>query len=481
MLRQLWKSVFVSSKRQQATRCTTKLRVESLEARALLYAPIGSETLVNVTTVDSQQVSNFAAADGGGARSIALSAGGSYVVAWESVTSSGAGNAYIRVFNADGSPLTSEIRVNAITSRTPSSEFSSSRGFDPTVAVDQNGNFVVVFKANGSADSVGIYARRFQANGTPIGNEFLVNAASTDKQSDTSIAMAPDGRFVVTWTLENILKSGKTANGMQGDIYAQRFAANGTKLGSQFLVHAKSSLPEGQSTVAVDASGNFAIGWAHTDYTIVGGGTSRFSQLLVQRYNAAGSKLGSQIQLTAGGSAVSLAYDGMGNLLTSWREGDGLLAQVFSPSGASNGRIVVNDADTACWLPGSHQISADEAGNFVVTWEVRGSAPETTAEPDIMARRFTAGGIPDALGIFQVNTTTPLRQSHPTVALTADGSKAIFVWDGNGLSDESGVFMQQYDLAAPPAAVPSGQSVTDTDAALMLMLTEDLTLTNRRK
>ena len=136
------------------SRRTTKMphfraRLESLEPRALLYAPIGSETLVNVTTVDSQQVSNFAAADGDGARSIALSAGGSYVVAWESVTSSGTGNAYIRVFNADGSPLTGEIQVNAITARTPGSEFSTSRGFDPTVAVDQMPESWVVVNKGG--------------------------------------------------------------------------------------------------------------------------------------------------------------------------------------------------------------------------------------------------------------------------------------------------------------------------------------------
>ncbi|MBC7855567.1 MAG: hypothetical protein IAF94_19225 [Pirellulaceae bacterium] len=448
--------------------------LESLEPRAMLYAPIGSETLVNVSTVDSQQVSNYALADGGGARSVALSAGGSYVVAWESVSSSATGNAYIRVFNADGSPLTGEIQVNAITARTPGSQFSTSRGFDPTVAVDQSGNFVVVFKANGSADSSGIYARRFQANGTPIGNEFLVNAASTDKQTDTSIAMAPDGRFVVTWTHENILKSGKTANGMQGDVYAQRFAANGTKLGSQFLVHAKSSLPEGQSTVAVDASGNFAIGWTHSDYTVFGGGTSP-GHLLVQRYNAAGNKVGSQIELpttgaggTGSGTGVSLAYDGIGNLIASWRESGTLLAQIYGPSGGTvGGRIVVNDASTACLLSGSQQIASDQAGNFVVTWAVRGSDPGTNAEPDIMARRFTTGGVPDATGIFQVNTTTTLGQSHPTVALTADGRKAIFVWDGNGAGDDSGVFMQEYDLTGP--AAPAATLALDPNSVDFLM------------
>lgn len=48
MLRQLWKSVFVSSKRRKATRRVTKLRVETLERREVMAASLASSFLISV-------------------------------------------------------------------------------------------------------------------------------------------------------------------------------------------------------------------------------------------------------------------------------------------------------------------------------------------------------------------------------------------------------------------------------------------------
>ena len=468
--------------------------LESLEPRALLYSPLGSESLVNVTTADTQQVSSWAANVGGASRSMAGSANGSYVVTWESGTTDGtgfglaSGNVYARVFGADGSPLTGEIQVNAITTvQNAPSPKSAPPGFDPTVAVDQAGNFVVAFKAQGTADSAGIFARRFQANGTPLGNEFLVNTTTKNTQEDPAIAMAPGGSFVVTWSHDNIIKAPSFGNdGLQQDIYAQRFAANGAKLGSQFLVHAKSSLPEYQSTVAVDANGNFAIGWGH-DANFVLGSFGGY-QLFVQRYDSSGAKLGSPIELPRDGATaarhdISLAYDGAGRLVATWREHRdnqySILAQVYDANGLSVGnRIQVSDAASVARVSGSQTVAADQAGNFLVVWQARDSV---NLDSNIYGRRILASGAPDADGIFLVNTTVALDQRHPSVAVTPDGSQAVVVWDGYGALDDSGVFMQRFDLSAPPPAELSGQPATTTDAALILMLTEDLAPTNRRK
>jgi hypothetical protein len=70
----------------------------------------------------------------------------------------------------------------------------------PSVAVDANGDFVVVWSSDGQdGDSYGIYGQRFDASGIPQGAEFLVNTHTTDAQSQPSVAMDADGDFVVVW------------------------------------------------------------------------------------------------------------------------------------------------------------------------------------------------------------------------------------------------------------------------------------------
>ena len=85
-----------------------------------------------------------------------------------------------------------------------------------SVAHTGNGLFVVTWHSYGQdGDSNGIYAQRYNADGTKYGNEFRVNTNTTNFQGYPSIA-AHNGKFVVTWG----------SNGQDGSnygIYAQRY------------------------------------------------------------------------------------------------------------------------------------------------------------------------------------------------------------------------------------------------------------------
>ncbi len=101
-----------------------------------------------------------------------------------------------------------------------------------TAAMDQTGNFVVSWYNQMLGDDGGvidpreIYARRFAANGTPIANEFRVNTTTTGVQGKAVAAMDASGDFVVVW--QSIGQDGSDSG-----IYAQRFNSSGVAQGAR--------------------------------------------------------------------------------------------------------------------------------------------------------------------------------------------------------------------------------------------------------
>src|SRR3972149_3853444 len=62
-------------------------------------------------------------------------------------------------------PVGGEVQVNSYT---------TDLQYDPAVASDANGNFVVVWAQDASSD--GVFGKRFNAAGVPQGSEFRVNS-----------------------------------------------------------------------------------------------------------------------------------------------------------------------------------------------------------------------------------------------------------------------------------------------------------------
>jgi hypothetical protein len=177
-----------------------------------------------------------------------------------------------------GTPGTADILVNTYTT-----------GFQgiPSVAVDADGDFVVVWTGNGQDGSGdGIYAQRYSANGTALGSEFRVNAHTTGSQAFPSVAMDADGDFVVSWA----------SNGQDGSywgIYAQRYSASGSAQGSEFRVNSSTSGNQARPSVAVDADGDFVIAWQadSQDGSMYG--------VYAQRYAANGTAQGAEFRVNS--------------------------------------------------------------------------------------------------------------------------------------------------------------------------------------
>lgn len=141
-------------------------------------------------------------------------------------------------------------------------EKTSGHQSEPDVAMDKDGNFVVVWTDdNDNNGSTQIYMRGFNADGTQRFATKTVNTVDTRNQYQPRIAMASDGQFAVSWTdtassadTPQINIRGFTADGKQ--TFAQRAVADevlGTRVKSDLF------MDEGHNIIVVwedDEDGN---------------------------------------------------------------------------------------------------------------------------------------------------------------------------------------------------------------------------------
>ena len=144
---------------------------------------------------------------------IATLTDGRHVVAWTQDTPSGTWtwDVYARIYNADGSPVGDPFRVNATT---------AGRQYAPAIAALADGGFAVVWEDTSSLPSssrtLDIRAQLFSATGMPVGSEAFVNSSGRYWPNSASVVGLSDGRCVVTWA-DN------------GSIFVQALQANGVK------------------------------------------------------------------------------------------------------------------------------------------------------------------------------------------------------------------------------------------------------------
>ena len=69
------------------------------------------------------------------------------------------------------------------------------------VAMNDAGEFVIVWRSHpADGRGGGVYARPFDADGTPLCDEFKVNSTPADVDNWTpAVAIGPSGDFVVVW------------------------------------------------------------------------------------------------------------------------------------------------------------------------------------------------------------------------------------------------------------------------------------------
>lgn len=152
---------------------------------------------------------------------IAADARGNFVAIWQVQDAGGIPSSRVmaRRMSSSGAPLTGAFLVNA-----PSAMFSMA----PAVASDADGNFMVVWgdHPEGDSQSMTIRARRFDARGVAPGPIIQVSSPSTLADSGPSIAMNHAGDYVIAWSRK----------GSPSEVVARAFDAEGDPLGPEFVI-----------------------------------------------------------------------------------------------------------------------------------------------------------------------------------------------------------------------------------------------------
>jgi hypothetical protein len=240
--------------------------------------PVGNDFQVNSHTTGNQSYP-----------AVAYGPGGEFVVVWQSESSPGDDNSHssiqARRFSADGTPEGDQFQVNTYTDSTQ---------IHPDIAFRPDGDFVVTWESDGSAgtddSSISIQMRRFDADGSPIGNDTQVNSYTTNNQQNPAVATGQDNEFVIVWQSQG--SAGSDSDG--SSIQMQRFDADGNPAGDQFQVNTAVNNDQQNPVVLTTANEESIVAW---DSFWSEGSDSSGASIQMRHFNADGSASETQWQV----------------------------------------------------------------------------------------------------------------------------------------------------------------------------------------
>lgn len=383
---------------------------------------------------------------------VAVDADGDFVIVWASYQQDGVGwGIFAQRFNAAGVRQGSEFGVNTTT---------LGQQLDPMVAMNARGDFVITW----SGDDGDVYLQRYGAAGVMRGGEVRVNTQLTEVRDVSNVAMDASGNFIVTWTSYD-----QTAD--DAGMYAQRFNSAGARQGLAFRVDSQFGTPpfingwEVAGGVAMDADGNFVVSWSSygRDGSLYG--------IYGQRYNAVGVPQGAAflVNTTTENSQYdsAVAMNAEGDFIITWTG--------FFQSGGNNADVYVQRYNAAGVRLGDEfrvntttmygqyasSVAIDADGDFVIAYMSYG---QNDAGTDIYAQRYvvngpvhlTAGGIleivgtndADVISVYDINLGLGQRQ------LQVAWNDLLFAFEISAVHSITIVGMEGNDALAVADTIP---------------------------
>ena len=156
---------------------------------------------------------------------------------------------YGQLFNSSGVAVGTEFKINSRTSGNQT---------DVRLASLKSGGFAAVYTDSSGENGYDVYAKRFDSHGNALDtNDFLVNSTTSGTQADAGISALADGGFVITYTAAGLADDA----GLYG-VGAQRFDASGSKVGSEFMVNTTTADHQKYSAVAGLEDGDFVVSFS---------------------------------------------------------------------------------------------------------------------------------------------------------------------------------------------------------------------------
>ena len=398
----------------------------------------GAEIRVDTGSGGFQTTPNAAA------HQVATNAAGNTVVVYEDTNNGGA--IIARMYDATGTAVGAAFQVNTGAGVSPG---------QPVVAIDTSGKFVITWTSSGQDGSgEGVQARFYDASGTALTGEVAVNQWTTGDQSTSAVAISPTGQVVISWTTTYALRSNT-------DIGAREFDLTGAGIGSEGQVSSALSTANCiNGSLAFGGNGSLVAVWQQAN--------GLNWEVYAQRFSSPGTLVSSPIKVnsgvTSGAPIPDVSADASGNFVVVWTTTVGggsktdVFGRVFNADGtARSGEVVINTTTLHEQLAPS--VAMLPSGAFVVAWS--SNMQDAGGTYGIYTAQFDGNGAP-LTGDTLVNVTTSGNQINASVA--AAGSQVVYLWGGIGPGGNDGAMLRQFTVSTTGFTVTPTYGLVTTEA-----------------
>ena len=303
----------------------------------------------------------------------------------------------------------------------------------PSVAVDSEGKAVVVWRYYSFHDNQGgdIYAQKFDENGHRMwATDILVNSDTISHyQWDPMVVTVGDSSSIVVWR--------ESPSGDYGDIYAQKLDSTGDRVWPiEIRVHSNiSAITQFLGDIALDYDGNVIVVWTEESVNTYQGTYAQEIDLNGNRLWATDVTIDSGLDEGASWDNISVSADGNNEVVVTWednRSGNRTVCarrydQTWTQLWATDVRV---SADTRALDRSGSAIDILENGDAIIVWQ-----DARNGSDDIYAQRISVVGsrrwladlqivVPDSFyfptGVVQSRTIDTITADILQVTLTAN-------------------------------------------------------------
>ncbi|MBB4867628.1 putative RNA-binding protein with TRAM domain [Pseudomonas nitritireducens] len=325
---------------------------------------------------------------------------------------------------------------------------------NPSVTTLKDGKIVVVWQGGSSSDYE-TYMQLFEADGvTRIGGEQQVNQRNYSNQDSPQVIALADGGYLVVW---ESYQAGPDTNA--DGIMARRYAADGSPVGDEFAVNQNTAGGQKSPVVVAHADGGYTISWmsdpdgSNTDLIVQRTFDAHDQPVTGDVTVGSGDRYG-LYGAPAMDAFTDTAHNGM--YVTVWngyngpsdKASTGIIGQLYKADGTPLGNNFQVNSTT-----GNSQDYPDvitlKDGSFIVVWE--GNPPGSTGY-DVYMAHYSVNPSTGAvqligMGDERVNTSLAGDQYKPTAVALNDGGYMILWGSAGGDGSGSAVFAQRYSAS----------------------------------